>query len=87
MIVLVRAFILSLSILLILLTSPASAQQPSVTSKQAADAKLSGIDVVLEQIPSGKRLTTRTDDGGRFSFRDVDSGKYRLRIGYDTPRN
>lgn len=75
---LVREFIFSLSILLALLTNSASAQQPSI---KAGDSKLSGIDVVLEQVRSGKRLTTQTDDGGRFSFSNVDSGKYRLRIG------
>jgi Carboxypeptidase regulatory-like domain len=76
-----RTFLSSLSSLLMLLVCSTSAQQPRDTSSQTGDEKLTGIQVILEQIPSGKRLTTQTDASGRFSFSKVDSGRYRLRIG------
>ncbi|HKQ06513.1 MAG TPA: carboxypeptidase-like regulatory domain-containing protein [Blastocatellia bacterium] len=76
-----RTFLFSLSSLLILLVCSASAQQSGGRSSQTSDEKLSGIQVILEQPPSGKRLATQTDASGRFSFRDVEAGKYKLLIG------
>jgi hypothetical protein len=66
---------LSLIIFSLLLSLPLLVQAQSVREQ------VSGVDVSLEQISSGRTQTARTDDKGKFTFSDVAPGTYRLRIG------
>jgi hypothetical protein len=73
--------ILWLSILLICLPVMVVARQQNPLDKRAATDSLSGIEVRLEQVASGKTMTTKTDEKGSFSFSNVEAGVYKLRIG------
>jgi hypothetical protein len=69
--------------LALMLSSAAAARDKGALPEQSqtARAQLSGVDVTLEQVSGGKVSTTRTDDNGSFTFRDVAPGSYKLRIG------
>jgi hypothetical protein len=75
--------IISLMILSIFLSLSSAAQKADAAPTQArsASGQVSGVGVTLEHIPSGKRLITKTDEKGVFTFRDVGPGSYKLRIG------
>ena len=66
---------LSLIIFSLLLSLPSPVQAQSVSEH------VSGVDVSLEQISSGRTQTAKTDDKGKFTFSDVAPGTYKLRIG------
>ena len=54
---------------------------PSPVQAQSVRGQVSGVDVSLEQISSGRTQTAKTDDKGKFTFSDVAPGTYKLRIG------
>jgi hypothetical protein len=62
------------TVTLLLAFSAFAQDRPSAKSDE-------GVIVILEQVPSGKKLSTRTDGKGNFSFSDVEAGTYRLLIG------
>lgn len=41
-----------------------------------------GIDIALEEIPNGKIITTQTDEAGRYVFKNVDTGAYKIRFDF-----
>lgn len=41
-----------------------------------------GLDITIEQIPGGKISTTQTDDDGRYVFKNVDTGVYKIRFDF-----
>ena len=41
-----------------------------------------GVDISLEQIPSGKISTTQTDEDGRYVFKEVDTSAYKMRFDF-----
>jgi len=81
MLIMSRARVLALAILLIPLCCLASARQRGTAAAPPADKGSPGIDVTLEGIAGDKRMETKTDENGRFSFRNVEAGIYKLRIG------
>jgi hypothetical protein len=77
MLIISRARALAFAVLLIPLCCSASASQTA----SPVDKGTPGIDVTLESIAGGKRMETKTDENGRFSFSNVVAGIYKLRIG------
>jgi hypothetical protein len=75
----IRAFALAPAI--IVLCCSALARQRGAPPSHTAGRGAAGIDVTLEQVSSGRRTETKTDEAGNFSFSNVDAGTYKLRIG------
>ena len=81
MMIMSRVRPLALAALLMLLCCSASARQRGTAVPPPIDKGTPGIDVTLEGIAGDKRMETKTDENGRFSFRNVEAGIYKLRIG------
>ena len=75
----IRVFALAATI--IVLFCSALARQRSTPPSHTAGKGAAGIDVTLEQVSSGRRMETKIDEAGNFSFSNVGAGTYKLRIG------